>query len=155
MEQLRNLLAVRELRVNRIRAELAQIMAVLADVAAELASVNEELAQIRRQRIAWEQDWQRWLQQDRLIRHGQDYSLAHTALSAWEQDAKQVHQEVSERREQVMVEVRAIRQRLHKAEQLLQAMQEQWRTVEHRRQVCRMALVESRSQDEPRRISVY
>jgi chromosome segregation ATPase len=154
MEQLRNLLAVRELRVNRIRAELAQSMAVLADVDAELASINEELAQIARQRFAWERDWQQWLQQDRVIRHGQDYSLAHTALSAWGRDAKQAHEEVSARHERVVTEVRAIRQRLYKAEQLLQALQEQSRTIEHRRQMRRIALVESRSQDEPRLVSV-
>jgi septation ring formation regulator EzrA len=150
ISQLQLLLSVRELRVNRIRAELMFATTALAEVEAELDGINEELAQIARQRAAWERAWQHWLHQDGVIRHGQDYSLAHTALSAWERDANQIHQEVSARHAQAFAQVLSIRARLLKAEQLLDVLREQLRTMQRRDHVRRIALAESRSQDEPR-----
>lgn len=155
ISQLQQLLSVRELRVNRIRSEFSLAAAALAEIDAELASINEELAQIARQRAAWERDWQHWLHQDRVIRHGQDYNLAHTALSAWEQDANQVHQHVSKRHAQALDEVLAIRARLLKAEQLLEVLRQELRSLQRRDCVRRIALAESRSQDEPREVIVH
>ncbi len=153
--QLQLLLSVRELRVNRIRSELVLAMTALTEIEAELASINEELEQIARQRAAWERDWQHWLHQDRVIRHGQDYSLAHTALSAWEQDANQAHREVSTRHAQAWERVLSIRAQLIKAEQLLEVLREELRSRQRREFLRRIALAESRSQDEPRVLSVH
>jgi septation ring formation regulator EzrA len=153
--QLRLLVGVRELRLSKLRAELALRTAAFAEVAAELATLDEELAQIARQREAWERDWQHWLHQDRVIRHGQDYSLAHTALSAWERDARQAHEEVWARHEQAGAELRIIRSKVLKAEQLLQALREQLQTMERREHRRRIALAESRLQDEPRELAIH
>ena len=142
------LLSIRQLRANSIRAELAQALSVLAEIEQELASVTKELQQIALQRATWECDWQRWLRADGIVRHGQDYNLAHTALSAWEQDATQARDEIVVRRTQAAQQVREIRQRLLKAEQLLDAMQEQLRSMQHRERVRRVALTESRVVDE-------
>ncbi len=60
-----------------------------------------------------------------VIRHGQDYSLAHTALSAWEQDANHVHRQVSTRHAKALAEVLSIRARLLKAEQLLEVLRQE------------------------------
>ena len=155
ISQLQQLLSVRELRVNRIRAEFAVASAALAEIEAELASINEELAQIAQQRAAWERDWQHWLHQDRVIRHGQDYSLAHTALSAWEQDANQVHHQVSNRHAKALSEVLSIRARLLKAEQLLEVLRQELRAMQRRDYARRIALAESRLQDEPRELTVH
>ena len=155
ISQLQQLLSVRELRVKRIRSELALASAALAEVEDELASINEELAQIAQQRAAWERDWQHWLHEDRVIRHGQDYSLAHTALSAWEQDAHHVHEKVSTRHAEALADVLSIRARLLKAEQLLEVLRQELRTIQRRDYVRRIALAESRLQDEPRELTVH
>jgi hypothetical protein len=155
ISQLQQLLSVRELRVNRIRSELALASATLAEIADELASINEELEQIAQQRAAWERDWQHWLHQDGVIRHGQDYSLAHTALSAWEQDANHVHRQVSTRHAKALAEVLSIRARLFKAEQLLEVLRQELRAMQRRDYLHRIALAESRLQDEPRELTVH
>jgi hypothetical protein len=155
INQLQQLLSVRELRVNRIRSELALAAAALAEIEDELAGINEELAQIAQQRAAWERDWQHWLHEDRVIRHGQDYSLAHTALSAWEQDANHVHRQVSARHAKALAEVLSIRARLLKAEQLLEVLRQELIATQRREAVRRIALAESRLQDEPRELTVH
>lgn len=152
--QLPMLLSIRELRVNRIRAELTQALSVLAEIKQELATVAKELQQIALQRATWEVDWQRWLRADGIVRHGQDYNLSHTALSAWEDDATFARDEILVRHSQATRRVREIRQRLLKAEQLLEAMRQQLRSIEHRDRVRRVALTESRLMDEIHSVGV-
>ncbi len=150
MEQLRDLLTIHEMRRERLRAELAQRLAALAAVDEELGAVDDELAQIARQRLEWEHAWQRWLYDDRVLSHGQDYNLSHLALSAWERDARQARDEISARHVRAAAEVDEVRRRLVKAERRLEVLQE-WLHERWRRQAARRcALVDSRSQDEAR-----
>lgn len=160
MEQLRNLLVIREIRLRRLHDEFARQRAVLALVDAEIASIESELAQIARQRVLWEHEWQQWLRRDGVLRHGQDYNLSHVALSAWQHDAMQARAEASVRREQAAAQVDQVRQRLLKAEQRVQALRQQLHDIKHERVVQRVALDDSRAQDEsfassiPRRAAV-
>lgn len=148
MEQLRKLIAIREVRLDRLRAELAQRLAALGRIDEELAGITAELAQIARQRVAWEHEWQRWMHHDRVLRHGQDYNLSHLALSAWERDARQAHEEVSVRRAQAAAEAGETRRRFAKAEQRFEALQEQLHKLVRQHASRRIALADSRSQDE-------
>lgn len=160
MEQLRNLLEIREIRLRRLQDELARQRAALALVDEELASIDSELAQIARQRVLWEHEWQQWLHRDGVLRHGQDYNLSHVALSAWQEDAMQARAEASIRREQAAEKVDQVRQRLLKAEQRVQALRQQLQDMQRQRVVQRVALDDSRAQDEavagsmPRRAAV-
>lgn len=150
MEQLRKLLAVRELRLKRIRAQLARVLSAFEAVDSELACVDAELRQIAQQRQAWERDWQQWLRQNGVVRHGQDYNLAHTALSAWERDAAKAREEILVRHRRALEQVQAAKQLMLKAEQQLQALRDQVRDQERRGRARRAALFESRQQDDAR-----
>ncbi|MET0533992.1 MAG: hypothetical protein ABW171_07180, partial [Steroidobacter sp.] len=156
MEQLHNLLEIREIRLRRLQDEFARQRAVLALVDEEIASIDNELAQIARQRVLWEHEWQQWLQRDGVLRHGQDYNLSHVALSAWRQDAMQARAETWIRREQAAAQVDQVRQRLLKAEQRIRALRQQLHDAKRQRVVQRVALDDSRAQDEavPRRAAV-
>lgn len=148
MEQLQQLLAIRGLRLERLRVELAEKMAVLAAVDRELVVAADEVARVAQQRSAWERDWQQWLQHDRVLRRGQDFNLSHMALSAWEQDAKEIYEEVLGRRQQAATEADEVRQRLIKAEQRYQALAEQLQAWRRQQVARRAALSDARSQDE-------
>lgn len=148
MEQLRLVLKIRQLRLECLRIELSQRLAALAVVDQELSNAAGEVARVARQRAIWEHEWQQWLHEDGVLRHGQDYNLSHIALSAWEQDAKEVYDEVFARREQAAAAVNEIRQRLLLAEQRCEALQKQLQAMERQHVSRRAALIDSRSQDE-------
>lgn len=148
MEQLRNLLEIREIRLRRLQDELARQRAALALVDEEIASIDSELAQIARQRVLWEHEWQQWLQRDGVLRHGQDYNLSHVALSAWQQDAMQARTEASVRREQAAARTDQVRQQLLKAQQRVEALRQQLNDLRRKWVVQRVALDDSRAQDE-------
>jgi hypothetical protein len=148
MEQLQQLLRIRVLRLDCLRSELARELAALRVVDDELAIAADEVARAAQQRVLWENDWQQWLHRDGVLRHGQEYNLSHVALSAWEQDAKEVHDEVLGRREQAAAVVKEVRQRVLKAEQRCEALREQLESQRRQQLFRRAALVDSRSNDE-------
>jgi len=148
MEQLHILLEIREIRLRRLQDEFLRQRAALGLVDAEIASIDGELAQIARQRVLWEHEWQQWLHRDGVLQHGQDYNLSHIALSAWQQDATQARSEASGRREQAAAKVDQVRQRLVKAEQRVRALRQQLQDMQRQRGVERVALDDSRAQDE-------
>lgn len=148
MEQLRLVLKIRQLRLECLRIELSRRLAALFVVDQELSAAAGEVARVAQQRAIWEHEWQQWLHEDGVLRHGQDYNLSHIALSAWEQDVQEIYDEVLARREQAAAEVNEIRQRLLLAEQRCEALQKQLCALERQQVSRRAALIDSRSQDE-------
>jgi hypothetical protein len=148
MSQLQAVLTIRELRLELVRAELAQRLAELAAVDAELQVAADEVARVARQRVLWEHEWQRWLHEDGVLRHGQDYNLSHVALSAWEQDAKVAYDEVLARREQAAAVADEVRRRLAKAQQRCDVMKDELHRLQRLETARRAALLDSRSQDD-------
>jgi hypothetical protein len=148
MSQLQAVLTIRELRLELVRAELAQRLAELAAIDAELQVAADEIDRVARQRVLWEHEWQRWLHQDGVLRHGQDYNLSHVALSAWEQDAKAAYDEIAARREQAAAAANEVRQRLLKAQQRCDVMREELQRQQRLESSRRVALLDSRSQDD-------
>jgi hypothetical protein len=148
MSQLQTVLSIRELRLELVRAELAQRLAELAEIDAELRAAADEIARVAQQRALWEHEWQRWLHQDGVLRHGQDYNLSHVALSAWEQDAKAAYDEILARREQAAAVVNEVRQRLAKAQQRCDVMRDELQRLRRLETGRRAALLDSRSQDD-------
>ena len=156
MDPLQQLLRVRELRLDGLRAELARELAALRAVDEELTVAASEVARAALQRTIWEHDWQQWLRHDGVLRHGQDYNLSHVALSAWEQDAREVHDEIAVRREQAAVIVGEVRQRVLQAERRCAALREQLQTLRRQWLARHAALMDSRANDEAaaRRVAV-
>jgi hypothetical protein len=148
MSQLQAVLTIRELRLELVRAELAQRLAELAVIDGELQVAADEIARVARQRTLWEHEWQRWLHQDGVLRHGQDYNLSHVALSAWEHDAKDAYDEVFARREQAATVANEVHQRLAKAQQRFDVMKEELHRLRRLELAKRAALLDSRSQDD-------
>jgi hypothetical protein len=148
MSQLQAVLTIRELRLELVRAELAQRLAELAAVDVELRAAADEVARVAGQRVLWEHEWQRWLHQDGVLRHGQDYNLSHVALSAWEQDAKATYDEIAAKREQAAAVANEVRQRLAKAQQRCDVMKEELHRLRRVEASRRAALLDSRSQDD-------
>jgi hypothetical protein len=148
MSQLQAVLTIRELRLELVRAELAQRLAELAAIDAELQVAADEIARVARQRLLWEHEWQRWLHEDGVLRHGQDYNLSHVALSAWEQDAKVAYDEVLARREQAAAVADEVRRRLAKAQQRCDVMKDELHRLRRLESARRAALLDSRSQDD-------
>jgi hypothetical protein len=146
MSQLQAVLTIRELRLELVRAELAQRLAELAAIDAELQVAADEIDRVARQRVLWEHEWQRWLHQDGVLRHGQDYNLSHVALSAWEQDTKAAYDEIAARREQAAAAANEVRQRLLKAQQRCDVMREELQRQHRLESSRRVALLDSRSQ---------
>jgi hypothetical protein len=148
MSQLHAVLTIRELRLELVRAELAERLAELAAIDAELQAAGDEINRVARQRTLWEHEWQRWLHQDGVLRHGQDYNLSHVALSAWEQDAKDAYDEVLARREQAAAAADEVRRRLAKAQQRCDVMRDELQRLQRLESARRAALLDSRSQDD-------
>jgi hypothetical protein len=146
--QLQQVLAVREAHLQTMRARLAELQAALAAVDAEVAVIDRELQMIAAQRATWESEWQQWLQQDRVLRHGQDYGLMHMALSIWEQDAHEARAEVWQRRAAAASEVDAARAVLLAAQLKADALKEKLRETEKLRQARREAVLDERMSDE-------
>ena len=148
MSQLQAVLTIRELRLESIRAELAQRVAELAALDTELQAAADEIARVARQRALWEHEWQRWLHQDGVLRHGQDYNLSHVALSAWEQDAKAAYDEIFGMRTQAAAVADEVRQRLAKAQQRCDVMKDELHRLRRLESARRAALLDSRSQED-------
>jgi hypothetical protein len=148
MSQLHAVLSIRELRLQLVRAELAERLAELAEVDAELKAAADEVNRVAQQRALWEHEWQRWLHQDGVLRHGQDYNLSHVALSAWEQDAKAAYDEVLVRREQAATAADEVRRRLAKAQQRCDVTRDELQRQQRLESARRAALLDSRSQDD-------
>ena len=147
-EQLRQVLAVREAHLQTMRARLAEVQAVLAAVDEEVAVIDRELRQIAGQRATWEREWQQWLQHDRVLRHGQDYSLTHMALSIWEQDTREFRAEVWQRREAAASEVDAARSVLLTAQLKADALREKLNAMEKLRRAQLEAILDERASDD-------
>jgi hypothetical protein len=148
MSQLHAVLSIRELRLELVRTELAQRLAELAEIDAELQAAADEVNRVAQQRALWEHEWQRWLQQDGVLRHGQDYNLSHVALSAWEQDAQALYEEVLARREQAAAAADEVRRRLAKAQLRCDVMKYELQRLQRLESATRVALLDSRSQDD-------
>jgi hypothetical protein len=148
MSQLQAVLSIRELRLQLVRAELAERLAELAAIDAELKAAADEIDAVARQRALWEHEWQRWLHQDGVLRHGQEYNLSHVALSAWELDAKAAYDEVLARRKQAEAAADEVRKRLAKAQQRCDAMRDELHRLQRQESARRAALLDSRSQDD-------
>jgi hypothetical protein len=86
IEQLERLLVLRTLRENKVHAELARRRHVRDEIADELATLDEQRRQIEQQHKAWESQWRRWLAEDGVLHHGQEYNLYHVKLSAWRRE---------------------------------------------------------------------
>jgi hypothetical protein len=148
IEQLRQVLAVREAHLLRMRARLAELQAALAAVDQEVALLDAELQQIADQRATWEREWQHWLHHDRVLRHGQDYSLTHMALSIWERDTRDLRAEVWQRREAAANDVDASRALLLTAQRKADALREKLREAERLRRAQLEAVLDSRAHDD-------
>ena len=147
-EQLRQVLAVREAHLQTMRARLAELQAVLDAIDEEVAVIDRELRQIAEQRATWEREWQQWLLHDRVLRHGQDYSLTHMALSIWEQDTLELRAEVWQRREAAESEVDAARAVLLTAQRKADALREELHAMEKLRRAQLEAVLDERMCDD-------
>lgn len=145
IEQLRQVLAVREAHLQTMRARLSELQAVLTEVDAEVAAIDGELQQIADQRATWEREWQHWLHHDRVLRHGQDYNLTHVALSIWEQDTRELRAEVWQRREAAASDVGAARALVLTAQRKADALREKLREAERLRRAQFEAMIDARA----------
>lgn len=146
--QLEPLLAIRQVRLQSLQAELGRRMTRLARIDEEIDAVDRELAQIAEQRTIWENAWRYWQRDDRLLRHGQDYNLTHVALSAWERDTRQLREEVCARREEAAAEVREMRVQVLAMLAKVDALREQLEEMRGRERARRAALLDSRVHDD-------
>lgn len=148
IEHLRQVLAVREAHLQTMRAHLAELQAALTAVDEEVAVIDRELQQIAEQRATWEREWQQWLRHDRVLRHGQDYSLMHMALSIWEQDTRELRAEAWQRREAAASEVDAARSVLLKAQRKADALRDKLNETQKLRQAQLEAVLDERAHDD-------
>lgn len=148
IDELQQLSSIREAQLDALQSLLARRLAALAEVDAELSAIDAELAQIAAQRAIWEQQWQHWLQKDQVLQHGQDYNLAHVALSAWETEAKQARIEIAERRRVASDEAQTARAAVMKARMRVDALADMLREARRSHRVRHAALLDSRAQDE-------
>ena len=146
--ELQQLLAVRDTRLKALQSHLAAQLALLAEVEAELATIDAELAQIASQRTLWEQQWQHWLREDRVLQHGQDYNLSHVALSAWECDAKQARAEIADRHRTAAAAADAAKHAVMRAQVRLDVLSGMLGDARRLHRARQAALLDSRLQDE-------
>jgi hypothetical protein len=145
---LHKLVVVREARLQVAQAALTRTHAALAAVDLELATLDGELQEIAQQRAVWENQWQSWLHEDCVLRHGQDYNLCHVNLSAWERDVREQRTEVEERRQAAEEEVRTARSAVLAAERRVELLKEELASEIRRRRSRHISLMESRAQEE-------
>ena len=148
IDELQQLLSVREAQLDALQALLARRLAALAEVDAELKAIDAELAQIAAQRAVWEQQWQHWLSKDQVLQHGQDYNLTHVALSAWEREAQQARVEIAERHRVASEEAQAARTAVMQAKVRVDALADMLKEARRLHRIRLAALLDSRAQDE-------
>jgi hypothetical protein len=148
MERLKKLLAVREARLLTLRADLTKVLAERSAVDGELATLDRELMQIDAQHRMWEDEWQNWMRDDRVLRHGQDYNLYHVTLSAWSSDVQERRTDVEAQRAEIDVRVQAARTGLLKAQQRVDLLSREYRTAVTRMRARRVGLAEARTLEE-------
>jgi hypothetical protein len=145
MEKLKELLAVREARLLVLRSELAKALAERAGIDSELAALCAELQQIDEQHRVWEDQWQNWLQDDRVLRHGQDYNLYHVTLTAWAEGVRDKQAQVQVRRASADEQVNTARKAVLKAQQRVDLLRREHTAAVRRTRARTAGLIESRA----------
>lgn len=133
IEQLERLLALRTMRASKAQGELARRRQAFGEVAEELATIDAQRQQIERQHRAWEGQWRRWLREDGVLHHGQEYNLYHVKLSAW-------RREIEEQRVAIECRYRLAEEELHAARARLVKLQRQSDVIRHELEAARKAL---------------
>lgn len=146
--ELQQLLSVRQVRLGALQSSLARQLLLLGEVDAAMAAIDAELAQIAAQRAIWEQQWQHWLREDRVLQHGRDYNLSHVALSAWAGEAAQARAEIAERHRVESAAAQAAREAVMQAQKRVDALAGMLGDARQSQRVRYEALLDSRSQDE-------
>lgn len=144
IRNLQQLLAIREARLHALRAELVKAVAERAEVDREAAALDSELTQIAEQRRMWEDQWQNWLRDDRILRHGQEYNLYHVTLTAWAEDVQEQRAEVAMRLQAANEQVSIARDALLKAQQRVEVLRREHTARVTRTRAHAVGLVEAR-----------
>lgn len=140
LDQLRN---VRASRLVALEGDLRAKSAVLREIESEVAACQSELAQARRQRDAWESEWQSWLRDHGVLSRGEEFSRYHVALTAWERDLREQLAEIQVRQRVAADAVESSRRIVLKAQAKLSALSE-------RIEKSRRSLIQSRALREQR-----
>lgn len=119
---LEHLYRVRASRLAALERELHVKVAVLREIEDEAAACRAELAQARRQRDAWESEWQSWLSTHGVLSRGEDYNRYHVVLVAWERDLCEQLAEIEARLRVAADEVALARAVVRKAQVRLEAL---------------------------------
>ena len=128
---------VRNLRLRAATDRLAEPLSRLAELDRELDSINGEREQIERQRAAWERHWQEWLSHDGRLFRGQEHNTRHLQLKAWEEDLAERHDEVQERRDALLKEIRTLQAEVRRHRQAVEQVNELVRDHTRRRHANR------------------
>ena len=121
---LEHLHRVRASRLAVLERDLQAKIAVLRGIEEEAAACRAELAQVRRQRDAWENEWQSWLSQHGVLSRGEDYNRYHVVLIAWERDVREQLAEIEARLRVAADAVVLARSIVRKAQVRLEALGE-------------------------------
>ena len=115
---------VRATRLVTLERDLQAKVAALREIENEAAACRAELLQARRQRDAWESEWQTWLRTHGVLSLGEDYSRYHVALVAWERDIREQLVEIEVRQRVASDAVEGARALVRKAQAKLEALGE-------------------------------
>ncbi|HEY0682013.1 MAG TPA: hypothetical protein VGD45_06765 [Steroidobacter sp.] len=121
---LEHLHRVRASRLGGLERDLQAKLAVLRVIEDEADACRAELAQVRRQRDAWESEWQTWLSTHGVLSRGEDYNRYHVVLIAWERDVREQLAEIEARLRVAAEEVALARSIVRKAQVRLEALGE-------------------------------
>ena len=119
---LEHLHRVRASRLAALERDLQAKVAVLRGIEDEAAACRAELAQARRQRDAWESEWQSWLSTHGVLSRGEDYNRYHVVLIAWERDVLEQLAEIEARLRVAADAVASARAVVRKAQVRLKAL---------------------------------
>lgn len=113
---------VRVSRLAALERDLQAKVAVLREIENEAAACRAELSQARRQRDAWESEWQSWLSTHGVLSRGEDYNRYHVVLIAWERDIREQLVEIEARQRVAADAVASSRSVVRKAQVRLEAL---------------------------------
>jgi chromosome segregation ATPase len=131
INSLEQLHRVRTSRLVTLERTLQEKMTVLRGIEDEAATCRAELAEVRRQRDAWESEWQSWLRTHGVLSRGEDYSRYHVALLSWERDVCEQLAEIEARLRVAATAVDTARAVVRKAQAKLEALGEKLQRARH------------------------
>jgi hypothetical protein len=146
--QWRQILRIRELRLQALRLDLQTALRDLRTIEEALAALDEEVEQVRSQRAVWNEQWQKWLRSDGVLCRGHTYNLRNLSLAAWEADAMERRVPLANAHAAVSERVDGLRKRAHEAQQRLEIIERTYENIMLRQRNAAEELASCESTDE-------